>query len=472
MTAWDDLLGTALVGTGRRPFDLGDSAIEGAARVTADSPEAGVLAAAALAAGYRRAGWTPRIWRGTPAPPAAPDERPECTPAAAQILELLLTRSIRLEVGTELLTLDWLRAARRAGRRPPHRLLPELLRFGTTAAATRALVKDVAGPRGAWLAGHNPSWSWAVTVPPGEVAGRFATGTRAERLALLADLRSAEPDRARELVEETWTTEPAATRAGFLDTLRTGLSGRDEPLLERALDDRAATVRAAAAALLDHLPASSRAGRMAERAQRLRRDDGSFDLPGEPDESARRDGVTDHREPGLGRGASRLIQILAATPLSTCDSGVAASIETADRDVVLGWTKAALHQRDPAWLAALARHQPTPELIAALTPEAATEILAGQGKLDARFGGLLAAAPGPWPAGFSLDIVGRLRAGKAEAVLRLAARALAEHLHPRALAVVEDWLLALGTGHQATSRTLRGIAHALTIRATILQEFT
>ncbi|WP_116100667.1 DUF5691 domain-containing protein [Amycolatopsis thermalba] len=469
MTAWDDLLGTALVGTGRRPFDLAASGIPGAGNVTAGTPEAAVLAEAALAAGYRRAGWTPPTWRGTRAEPAAPDDRPECTPAAAQLLELLLTRAIRLEAGTEPLTTDWLTAARDAGRRPPHRLLPELLRPGTTTATARGLVREVIGPRGAWLAGHNPAWSWAATVPPGEVAERFATGTRAERVALLTDLRATEPARARDLVGETWAAEPAATRAAFLDTLRTGLSGDDEPLLERALDDRAATVRAAATALLDHLPGSARARRMAARAQALHQRGGAFDLPGEPDEAARRDGVTGHREPGLGRAASRLIQILAATPLSTWDTRW---IAAADHDVLLGWTKAALRQRDQDWLTALARHQPTPELIAALTPEVAAEILGGRQKLDARFGALLAAAPGPWPAAFSTEIVGRLRTGKADAVLRLAARAMAEHLHPAALAAVENWLLSLGTDRNPAARTLRGIAHALTIRATILQEFT
>ncbi|WP_431929199.1 DUF5691 domain-containing protein [Amycolatopsis tucumanensis] len=469
MTAWEDLLGTALVGTGRRPFDLAASGIPGAGSVTADSPEAAVLAAAALAAGHRRAGWTPPVWRGTPRQPAGPDDRPECTPAAAQLLELLLTKAIRLEVGTELLTGDWLTAARDTGRRPPYRLLPDLLRFGTTTATARPLVRDVLGPRGAWLAAHNPAWSWAATVPPADVAERFATGTRTERVALLTDLRATAPGRARELVEETWADEPAATRAAFLDTLRTSLSGDDEPLLERALDDRAATVRAAATALLDHLPGSARAQRMAERARRLHQGRGAFDLPGEPDDAARRDGVTDHREPGLGRGASRLIQILAATPLAAWDP---AWIPEAGHDVLLGWTKAALRQRDQEWLTALARHQPTPELIAALTPATAAEILGGSRKLDARFGALLAAAPGPWPAEFSTEIVARLRTAKAEAVLRLAARAMAEHLHPAALVAVENWLLALGTDHKPTARTLRGIAHALTIRATIRQEFT
>jgi hypothetical protein len=465
---WENLLSAALVGTSRRTFALDDLGIPGAERVDAEGAEATVLAAAALAAGYRRAGWTPPTWRGTPPPPAEPDDRPECTAAATQLLELLLNRSIRVEGGTEPLAVHWLNAARDAGHRPPYRLIVDLLRFGTANPRTRGLVKDVIGPRGAWLGQHNPSWRWAATVPPQNVVERFATGTRADRLALLTDLRATEPDFARTLVEDTWADEQAATRASLLDTLHTGLSTADESLLERALDDRAATVRAAAAALLDRLPDSARAARMAERATKLRRKNAIFDVPDEPDQAARRDGITDHHEPGYGRATSWLIQILAATPLSTWDPEL---IVKADREVVIGWTKAALRQRNQEWLTALARHQPGPELIAALTPETATEILAAQHRLDARFGGLLAATPGPWPPEFSVDLVNRLRAGKADPVLQLAAPALADHLHPAALAAVEGWLLTLENDRKVTRRILRGLAHALTIRATILQEF-
>lgn len=461
MTTWDDLLGTALVGTSRRTVDR---LTIGTETIQADSAEATVLAAAALAAGYRRAGWTPPTWRGTPVRPAQPDDRPECTPAATQLLELLLDRRIRVESGTESLAVHWLRAARSSGRRPPYRLVVDLLRFGTANAATRPLVKLVIGPRGGWLAQHNPSWHWAATVPPQEVVERFATGTRADRIALLTDLRASEPDFARTLVEDTWADEQAAVRASLLDTLHTGLSMKDEPFLERALDDRAVTVRAVAAVLLDRLPESARARRMAERARKL-----DNELPDEPDAAARRDGITDDREPGYGRAASWLIQILAATPLSVWNIE---DIPDKDREVLIGWTKAALRQRNHEWLTALARHQPSPELIAALTPEAATEILDEQKKLDARFGGLLAAAPGPWPPEFSVAIVNRLRAHKAENVLQLAAAAFADHLHPAALAAVEAWLLTLDADRKSTRRILRGIAHALTIRATILQEFT
>jgi hypothetical protein len=470
---WDDLLGAALIGTARRTFTLDQLAIPGTHDLPVEGAEATLLTAAALAAGYRRAGWTPPTWRGTVAPPAGPDDRTECSPTATQLLELLLDRTIRIESGgTELLTLHWLTAARDAGQRPPYRLTVRLLRFGTANTATRALVREVIGPRGAWLAQHNLSWRWAAAIPAEDVVERFATAARADRLALLTDLRATEPDFARTLVEDTWADEQAATRAGLLDTLHIGLSHRDEPLLERALDDRAQSVRAAAAALLDRLPDSARAARMRDRATALitvRKKKLHVELPAEPDAAARRDGITDQREPGHGRAASWLIQILAAAPLSTWDTAL---IAHAEQDVLTGWTKAALRQRNQEWLTALAEHQPGPELVAALTPDTATALLAKQKKMDARFGGLLAAAPGPWQAKFSTELINKLRAAKAEQVLQLAAATLAEHLHPAALAAVEAWLLTIDPDRRPARRVLRGLAHALTIRATILQEFT
>lgn len=466
MTGWDELLATALVGTERRSFSLTDLDVVDQDTFDEHGAEAAVLTAAALLHGYRRAGWTPPTWRGTPPPAAAPDDRAECSPTATQLLELLLERSIRVEGGTDMLTRHWLSVCARAGRRPPHRLLVGLLRLGTANPGLRDAIRTVIGPRGSWLARHNQPWRWATAVPPEEIVERFATGTRADRLALLADLRRTERDFARTLVEDTWADEQAATRAALLDTLAVNLSMADEPLLESALDDRSAAVRAAAVALLDRLPESRRAARMAERAIPLVHRH-KADLPDDPDQAARRDGITDQREPGFGVRVSWLIQMLAAAPLSTWDPDW---VRKADPELVTGWTKAALRQRNHTWLAALARHQPSPELLAALTPDTATEILATQKKLDARFGGLLAATPGPWPAEFSAELVNRLRAAKAAPVLQLAAPALAEHLHPSALAAVEAWLLTTTDDDKAARRVLRGLAHALTIRSSIAEE--
>jgi hypothetical protein len=382
------------------------------------------------------------------------------------VLELLLDRNVRIDGGNELLTRQWLAACATAGRRPPAALLVTLLRLGTTTSDLRATVRTVAGPRGAWLAARNPRWSWAAPPEPGAAADRFATATRAERAALLATLRATDPARGRELVESTWHSETAADRAGLLDTFASGLSDADEPFLESTLDDRAATVRAAAAALLDRLPRSRRAGRMADRLAALTKPDGTVELPGKPDAAARRDGIAGQREPGFGPRASWLIHIVAAAPLPAIPD-----LRDAPPELVTGWSKAALRQRDQAWLRALAEAGPTPELLGALDPGTATDIVTRQDTVDARFAGLLAACPGPWPRDFSTGITERVRTAKTEGVLNLAFQALAEHLDPAALPIVEDWLTHTATDKRARRRTLRGLANALTIRQTIQREF-
>jgi hypothetical protein len=457
-----------MVGTGRRsvPSDL-LAGVASPSDVDTDGPEATVLAAAAVLGAYRRAGRLPPEWQGDTAPPADPDPRPDASPAATQVLELLLDRNVRIDGGNELLTRRWLEACAAANRRVPAVLLVTLLQLATTTPDLRAVVSTVAGPRGAWLATRNRRWAWAVPAAPSDVADRFATATRAERLTLLDTLRRTDPARARELVESTWRSETAANRAGLLDPLATGLSDADEPFLESTLDDKAPTVRAAAAALLDRLPNSRRARRMADRLAALTRPDGTVELPDKPDAAARRDGIAGGREPGYGPRASWLIHIVAAAPLPERPV-----LDGASPELVTGWSKAALRQRNRAWLRALAEAGPTPELLGALDPATATDIVARQHTVDARFAGLLAACPGPWPADFSIVVVQLLQTATTAGVLTLAFQSLAEHLDPVALPGVEDWLTRTPLDQRARRRTLRGLANALTIRQTISQEFS
>jgi len=458
-----------MVGTGRRavPPDALAGVID-PSDVDVDSPEATVLAAAAVLGSYRRAGWVPPDWRGDRIPPAADDPRPECSPAATQVLELLLDRNIRIDGGNELLTRQWLMACAKADRRPPAPLLATLLALGAANPAFRDEVAAVAGPRGVWLAARNPRWSWAAPVDVGTAAEQFAvTGSRTRRVALLTAVRRHDPAAGLAMVEETWRAEPATGRATLLEALGTGLSDADESFLESALDDRSPAVRSAAAAALDRLPNSRRAKRMAGRVAALTTPDGTVELPDKPDASAKRDGVVSRREPGYGPRASWLIQLVGAAPLPDEPNLAGASPE-----LVTGWTKAALRQRNRAWLRALAEASPTPEILGALDPQTATGVVAGLIEVDARFAALLAACRGPWPADFSILVIQLLQTATGDGVLTLAFASMAEHLDPAALPGVEDWLTHTPTDKRARRRTLRGLANALTIRLTIQQEFT
>lgn len=182
---------------------------------------------------------------------------------------------------------------------------------------------------------------------------------------------------ARELLQSTWKSETAADRSALLATVELDLGDDDEPLLEDVLDDRAGSVRVVAAGLLDRLPRSRRAGRMAERAGALVAMGGRFrrrlvvELPDALGAAARRDGITDHREAGTGLKASWLTQIVASAPLAMWGPHLSADADDAVRlasdhpALVTGWARAAVHQRAETWAAALLGRGPDPELIAA-----------------------------------------------------------------------------------------------------------
>src|SRR6202044_2208031 len=144
----------------------------------------------------------------------------------------------------------------------------------------------------------------------GEAADIWETGRRGERRAHLAAPRGPEPGGARDLVADGGSRETGDDRADLLTVLADGLSGDDEEFLETALDDRKATVRAAARELLSALPGSAYTRRAVERAAPLlrveprtvRRDWLVASLPEVPDEAAVRDGIV-ARPPGSGIGA-------------------------------------------------------------------------------------------------------------------------------------------------------------------------
>ena len=156
----------------------------------------------------------------------------------------------------------------------------------------------------------------------------------------------------------------------FLSVLADGLSPADEPLLETALNDRAADVHGWVAHLLARLPGSALGQRMAGRALgclRLARGVSGTRLvaspPAECDAAMRRDGIA--RGPGsrsqLADQAHLLLEVLARTPLPswTDEFGRSANqvlaVPAGAWAPVLftGWSRAAIAQRDQEWMAAL-----------------------------------------------------------------------------------------------------------------------
>jgi hypothetical protein len=421
VTNFPELVAAATVGIAQRPLAITELPAPAGAHVTILDPDpaGAVLDAAALLDAARRAGRLMPV-PVSAAPVAAPDAAPEIPPGAGLLIEELLQHG-PVDVVPELLG-----AAARAGFRAPAPLLPALLSAATSNSGLRAVVADVAGERGRWLAAQHPDWLPVVDAGSLPIVDdAWQIGRPAERRAWLADLRRRDPDAARDVLAAGWTTETGDDRVAFLTVLAERLSAADETFLDAALDDRKAEVRRTAGGLLARLPGSAYSARARQRAanvlsieRRALRRRIVVTLPPETDDAARRDGL-DPKPPNkfLGAKAWLLVQIIAAAPLDLwpdllgdrADNLV--SLPVADDftiDVHAGWRIAAARQRDAGWARALLRvdDQPPPrpgwpsdEALAAVLPveerQARAAALLGRAALD-RVDAALQGCPPPW----------------------------------------------------------------------------
>lgn len=391
---WNELVGTALLGTERRGGE----------------PEA-LLARAAAETVRRRAGLRPASAGPRPAP-APVDQRPALPEAARRRLALLLAdrkgggasgaggrRSAEPNVG-ELLP-QWLAAANARGYAAPPALLPALLDAARARTDIRTEALTLAGARALWLAELNTDWRFALRTGGGGAPGadpdlgKWEEGLFAERIAVLTRLRTGDPERGLALLRTTWASERAEDRLMFVDALRDGLTPADEPFLEQALSDRSRNVRATAAELLSALPGSALAARMAQRARSCVSLDLSTDRGGRTDSGPRilveapyacdaameRDGIVPVPPAGRGERAWWFGQLVDATPLATWrerfggrTAEEVVGLPVADSwqsDLHAAWCRAAVRQRDAEWARALLGQTPVgdPAKLLSVLPE-------------------------------------------------------------------------------------------------------
>lgn len=498
---WREVGNAALVGTARRPVpplpDLGPAGVqprpEGAPR------EEALLDAAALGGAALRAGRL--LDRAEPPQAAADDRRPAAPRRAVQLLELVLTQPPAGAAQRTGLLVHWLRAADDAGCRVPHALLPTLLELATGNRELRRPAAAVVDERGRWLAGLRPDWSWVAEAAAGaeahtasracEVVPQVHDWARlpsADRVTVLAAVRGHHPAEGRALVASTWDTDSARDRRAHLDALRIGLGPDDESLLEAALDDRAGTVREAAAELLDALPTSTRAARMAERLRPLVRRTGLLGrglevlLPDEPDAAGLRDGLVKPPPRRSARGWW-LEQLCGGAPLElwTELTGAAPSVtvgrlaDAQAADALAGIRRAVRARRDPEWAAALLERGWDATLMPALPRERRERVVLK--RVDAtserphEIAAVVGAVDPPWSPDFSVALVSRLRASKLGSAMVVATMPyLLAGLHPAALDPLERWLESTGADQTLTTN-LRNLLQFHSVKRSITEAF-
>ncbi|HSE08243.1 MAG TPA: DUF5691 domain-containing protein [Nocardioidaceae bacterium] len=490
---WRRLGSAALVGTARRPapslaeLELGGGS---ALRPRAGArPEDAALDAAALGGALRRAGRLASTQAPSPAA-AAPELLPEAPVRAAQLLELLLTQPPTDNTGTEELLLHWAATCRQAGYHVPHRLLPALLDRATS-KELRSQVSVVAGERGAWLAPQNPAWSWfeesrrlheaTHAIEEAHDPDRWALMGTDERVSQLRRVRKGDPAAGRDLLLTTWNTDPAKDRRVLLEALLVNLGPGDEDFLEGALDDRAASVRELAAHLLDGLPGSNRAARMAERLSPLLGETGllrrhlEVRLPDDPDAAGRRDGLG---KPPPGRSARGwwLERIVAGAPFDAWGAPPEKVVpRLKDDDVMAGLRRAASVRRAPDWARALLDLGLEPDLLAVLPEdERESRVLDNLARAPhTSIPALLASLPPPWSPRLSAAVVTRLAGLKPEQtgpLLEVLMPQLVRGLHPDAVPALQRWRAKAQLPRRHDAK-LGSLIQSRTLRQTISEAF-
>lgn len=431
------LVGTAQAGGQLPPDDAPSDTMVGA--LAMESVERAYLLRAGATAVRQVAGYRPVRLHDAPEP-AERDRQPFCNRAVEQLIGVIVAEQ------KEPLLVEALDRLRRSGQTLAPTLLPALLEGRS--AAVREAALTVLGERGRWLSQFNPDWRWAASPwqhdgdkAPAEMEALWQEGAQAQRVEVLRRLRAMRPDQAREWLTTVWKREKADVRADLLKTLQIGLSLEDEPLLESALDDRAAAVREVARELLASLPGSAFSRRMRERAEQMLTF--SHDaLDAKPPISLpadwQRDAIGQGNLSVRGERATWLATILSMVPCAAWSQrfrlspdALIAAVETSSwRDAVLeGWTRAAASFRDAEWALALWRRWAAPasqgdsradrdalrDLVAPLVATgdleayAASYFTAESNPGSATFAEALSVLPTPWSAAFGQAFLSALR---------------------------------------------------------------
>lgn len=368
-----------------------------------------------------------------------------CSPAAVMVLERILFGEAKS------LLEEWCTLCAAAGLVAPPEYAMKLMYVAYNVRDdVRPMVFAAAGPRGRWIADLQKAFKRDTADAALDDADASAdpatiwqTAGAHTRLNLFRQLRESDPAAARELLLGSWAAESPDDRTQFIAQLRIGLSLDDEPLLEQGLDDKRKSVRQAAVELLTKLPGSAYQSRMSQRATAAvtlapakgllkRKPTLTVTLPDAPDAAAKRDGLEDRKQAGLGGRAVMLRDIVAATPLSTWsvvapDAAVEVTTESEWSAALLqGLATAAVRQRHSAWAEAIVHGfiskqdrrkrselADTPrQLLAVVEPQRREAIVLAQLKTlgfpDAQE--WVEALPGPWSPAASNRILADLKA--------------------------------------------------------------
>lgn len=253
MQPWDEVIQTALIGTGKKMPEIGNWPAplqEPAGKIVQSGHEQEMiyLQLASLLMNYRKAGQQPLKVQDTGNRTSPEETNPVCSPAATQVLKEILALP-----ALSLLQLWLEKAAERSCLLPPQ-FIPDIFNLAITEKSIRESMMRCCGSRGTWLSGMNAQWQFPVENDPEET---WKTGTPDQRKELLIKVRRENPSLALQWLQQSWPEEDAAGKTVFLTILRENLSNADLPFLESLQQEKSKKVKEVLLDLLKSIPGSA-----------------------------------------------------------------------------------------------------------------------------------------------------------------------------------------------------------------------
>ena len=244
---WDQLVKIALLGTERSTLDSKlEKTLTEAGIDTQQENTKILLEALAYYSTVEKAGWQPPKWKGKSVSKSNSQQEQTCSIKSAQHLQTIFKKYPKLlpEFVTHL---------KANNKSLPYDALPSLFNRCLKEEALWMELQPVIGERGKWLLPLNKEWNSLLLDV--EVS-KWKTGTKAERLALLKQIRQQDATKGLSLLQSTWEKDSVQEKARLLEVLKRGLSSSDEAFLEQNLNASRKEIRQTAAQLLSQIPNS------------------------------------------------------------------------------------------------------------------------------------------------------------------------------------------------------------------------
>lgn len=253
MESWNRVVNASLLGTEKRSLKAEElttdftEVVAAIAQQTEDKEDI-FLQTAALVYSYRQCGFVPLNKAAVAISKAETETKEYASSFAHAVLRDVI------ETGSISLLSYWLEACNKVNKIVLPEAVPLLLTVGAKTKTLQPLVIDCCGKRGAWLQQFNDEWQWHGEDNCEDV---WQTGTPTQRKAFLQNLRQTDPEKALELLQQTWQQESAATKVELLQSIAINASSEDVAWLEGLSAEKSVKVKEAALGILKEIPSSS-----------------------------------------------------------------------------------------------------------------------------------------------------------------------------------------------------------------------